>query len=34
VQYEMDSYKIFFDYGWADHGRLEKTQRLTLGVAF
>lgn len=34
VQYEMETTKIFFDYGWADNGRLEKTQRLTLGVGF
>jgi len=34
VQYETDAYRVNFDYGWADHGRLEKTHRLTLGVMF
>jgi len=34
LQYEMDDYSLTFDYGWADHGRLEKTHRLTLGVRF
>ena len=34
VQYQMDDYKLSFDYGWAEHGRLEKTHRLTLGVTF
>jgi long-subunit fatty acid transport protein len=34
VQYQMDDYKLSFDYGWADHGRLQKTHRLTLGVSF
>ena len=34
VQYQIDTYRLHFDYGWADHGRLEKTQRLTLGVTF
>lgn len=32
--YRIDDYGISFDYGWADHGRLEKTHRLTLGVMF
>lgn len=32
--YRSDDYNITFDYGWADHGRLEKTHRLTLGVLF
>ena len=34
VQYQMDDYRLSFDYGWAEHGRLEKTHRLTLGVSF
>jgi len=34
LQYQMDDYRLNFDYGWADHGRLEKTHRLTLGVTF
>lgn len=34
VQYQMDDYMLSFDYGWAEHGRLEKTHRLTLGVSF
>ncbi len=34
VQYQMDDYNLSFDYGWADHGRLAKTHRLTLGVLF
>jgi hypothetical protein len=34
VHYSADSYSLQFDYGWADHGRLETTHRLTLGVSF
>lgn len=34
VQYQIDAYRLHFDYAWADHGRLEETQRLTLGVTF
>ncbi len=34
IQYRMDDYNLNFDYGWADHGRLDKTHRLTLGVTF
>jgi hypothetical protein len=34
VQYQTDDYRISFDYGWADHGRLEKSHRMTLGVMF
>ena len=34
LQYQMSDYRISFDYGWADHGRLEQTHRLTLGVMF
>lgn len=32
--YDADSYSLSFDYGWADHGRLEQTHRLSLGVRF
>jgi hypothetical protein len=34
LQYQMNDLRLNFDYGWADHGRLEKTHRITLGVAF
>ena len=34
VQYQMPDYRLSFDYAWADHGRLEKTHRFTLGVLF
>jgi hypothetical protein len=34
LQYEMNAVRVFFDYAWADYGRLEKTQRLSLGVMF
>jgi opacity protein-like surface antigen len=34
VQYNLDDLRLNFDYCWADHGRLEKTHRLTLGVMF
>jgi long-subunit fatty acid transport protein len=34
LQYQMDDYRLNFDYGWANHGRLQQTHRLTLGVAF
>jgi hypothetical protein len=34
LQHQMDDYRLNFDYGWADHGRLEQTHRLTLGVTF
>jgi long-subunit fatty acid transport protein len=34
VQYAMNDLRVYFDYGWADHGRLDKTQRLTLGILF
>jgi long-subunit fatty acid transport protein len=34
LQYETDDYRLNFDYAWADHGRLEQTHRLTLGVSF
>lgn len=34
VQIEFDGYNARFDYGWADHGRLEDTQRFTLGLSF
>ncbi len=34
VQYEFGGTRLNFDYGWADAGILEKTQRLTLGISF
>ena len=34
VQYEMVGYKLNFDYGWADHGRLKDTHRITVGLSF
>jgi opacity protein-like surface antigen len=34
IQYAMNDFRLFFDYGWADQGRLQKTQRLTLGILF
>lgn len=34
LQHQMEDYRLNFDYGWADHGRLEQTHRLTLGVSF
>ncbi|HEX9007237.1 MAG TPA: hypothetical protein VF889_08075, partial [Bacteroidota bacterium] len=35
LQYSMDdNVTVHFDYGWADAGRLQKTQRMTLGVMF
>ncbi len=34
LQYTLDAYNLNFDYGWADHGRLEQTHRLSLGVRF
>jgi len=34
LRYAMASSAIFFDYGWADHGILEKTHRVTFGVSF
>jgi hypothetical protein len=34
INYDVSDMKLFFDYGWADYGRLEKTQRLSLGVVF
>ena len=34
IQYDMIGYKLNFDYGWADHGRLKDTHRITVGVSF
>lgn len=34
LQYEMIGYRFNFDYGWADHGRLKETHRITVGIAF
>ena len=34
LQYQSDDYRVSFDYGWADEGRLQKTHRLTLGLMF
>lgn len=33
VEYEMVGYKFNFDYGWADHGRLKDTHRITIGLS-
>ncbi len=34
VHYQMQDLTLFFDYAWLDNGRLDYTQKLTLGVAF
>jgi hypothetical protein len=34
LRYDTQSFVLSVDYGWADQGRLEKTQRLTLGLSF
>jgi hypothetical protein len=34
VHYKTESFTVDVDYGWADQGRLEKTQRFTLGISF
>ncbi len=34
IEYEMVGYRFNFDYGWADHGRLKETHRITVGIAF
>lgn len=34
LQLDVNGRLFRFDYGWADHGRLENTQRFTLGVMF
>lgn len=34
VKYQSSDLTLVFDYGWADYGRLEKAQRLTLGILF
>lgn len=34
LKYDFGGYMFRFDYGWADYGRLENTQRFTLGVTF
>jgi len=34
LNYDFGGYMFRFDYGWADYGRLENTQRFTLGVTF
>jgi hypothetical protein len=34
LEHTFADVRILFDYAWADQGRLEKTQRLTLGVLF
>jgi hypothetical protein len=34
VHYDFDGFTLRFDYGWADHGRLENTQRFSLGFTF
>ncbi|MFA6438590.1 MAG: PorV/PorQ family protein [Bacteriovoracaceae bacterium] len=32
IEYEMSGYKINFDYGWADHGRLKEAHRISVGI--
>jgi hypothetical protein len=32
IQYEMSGYQFNFDYGWADHGRLNESHRITVGL--
>jgi hypothetical protein len=34
IHYAIDDVRFSFDYAWADHGRLDYTQLLTLGVSF
>ncbi len=34
LQHELGDFDFRFDYAWADHGRLENTQRFTLGITF
>jgi hypothetical protein len=34
VHYATDAVQLSFDYGWVDHGRLEKVNMLTLGASF
>jgi len=34
MRYAFQGHRIHFDYAWADHGRLEDTQRFTFGVSF
>jgi hypothetical protein len=34
VHYATDALQLSFDYGWVDHGRLEKVNMLTLGASF
>ncbi len=34
LRYDANGLNLLFDYAWADYGRLQKVQRLTLGVMF
>jgi long-subunit fatty acid transport protein len=34
LEYDFGGYVFTFDYGWADYGRLENTQRFSLGLTF
>ncbi len=34
LHYDLDRFTLHFDYGWADYGRLENTQRFSLGLTF
>lgn len=34
LEYDIIGLPLHFDYAWADHGRLESSQRLTFGVRF
>ncbi len=34
VLYGLDTYRVSFDYAWANNGRLKETNRFTLGISF
>ena len=34
IHYAFNAVQLSFDYGWVDHGRLEKVNMLTLGASF
>lgn len=34
IQYQLDNMNLFVDYAWLNNGRLEYTQKLSLGVTF
>lgn len=33
IEYELSGYIFNFDYGWADHGRLKESHRITVGIS-